>query len=82
MEEVAPSGMLPIWIQEFQDEDGHYYIASSDELMFTTEAEDFEKLLQNILECVRLGLEDNKPVQERYFSPENAPRGIVLRSKQ
>lgn len=66
---------VEVQIQYF---DGHdegddgipYYVASCDELMFTTEGETFEALLHNIRECLILCLRDNDSVAEYGVAPD------------
>jgi hypothetical protein len=47
-----------------------YYVAHSDDLMFTTDGETFEKLLDNIRECLILCLQDTDSVAEYGVSPD------------
>ncbi len=53
-----------------EDEDGiPYYVASSDELMFTTDGTTFEELLANIRECLLLNLQDTNSIEEFGVDP-------------
>lgn len=46
------------------DDGTPYYVASSDDLLFTTQAETFEALLDNLRECLILCLRDTDSVAE------------------
>lgn len=46
------------------DDGKPYYVASSDDLMFTTQGDTFESLLDNIRECLDLCLRDTDSVAE------------------
>jgi predicted RNase H-like HicB family nuclease len=52
------------------DDGVSYYVASSDDLMFTTEGETFEELLKNIRECLVLCLQDTDSVTEFNVAPD------------
>jgi predicted RNase H-like HicB family nuclease len=66
--------MVEIMVEVFQDdENGAYFVASSDELGLVTDGETFEVLVHNLREALELCLED---AAELGFSPK--PR-IVIR---
>jgi predicted RNase H-like HicB family nuclease len=56
-------------VEHFDDEDSAYYVASCDDLVFTTEGETFEELLANIQECLDLNLKYGDPVAEFNVVP-------------
>jgi predicted RNase H-like HicB family nuclease len=66
-------------VEYFADDDeyGPYYVASCDELMFTTDGQTFEELLGNIRECLALALEDVDTIAEYGVTP-NPHVKIVL----
>jgi predicted RNase H-like HicB family nuclease len=55
--------------QDEGDEDTPYYVASSDELMFTTSGDTFEELLDNIRECLVLCLQHTDSITEYTVAP-------------
>ncbi len=62
-------------IEYFTGEDegdvGHpYYVAHSDDLMFTTDGKTFEKMLKNVQECLALCLEDTDSATEYNVAPD------------
>jgi hypothetical protein len=52
------------------DDGTSYYVASSDELMFTTDGATFEELLSNVRECPALALQDTDSIAEYGVSPD------------
>lgn len=52
------------------DDGAPYYVASSDDLMFTTQGDTFEALLSNIRECLILCLHDTDSVAEYGVAPD------------
>jgi len=52
------------------DDGTPYYVASSDDLMFTTQGDTFEMLLGNIRECLTLCLHDTDSVAEYGVAPD------------
>lgn len=54
-----------------------YYVASSDDLMFTTDGYTFEELLKNIRECLILCLKDGDSLADFNVDP-NAKVQIVM----
>lgn len=59
--------------QEDEDDTGYpYFVASSDDLNFVTDAETFEELMDNIRECVVLCLEE-----PNYWHWANASLQII-----
>jgi predicted RNase H-like HicB family nuclease len=61
---------------------GHpYYVASCDDLMFTTDGETFEELLRNIGECLVLCLHDTDSVAE-YGVAHDARVKLVMELTQ
>jgi predicted RNase H-like HicB family nuclease len=64
---------VEIMVEVFQDdENGIYFVASSDELGLVTDGETFEILLRNLREALELCLED---AVELGFSPK--PRVVI-----
>jgi len=58
---------------EYNTEDEEYgpvYVASCDDLMFTTDGRSFEELLQNIRECLILNLKDTDSIAEFGVAPD------------
>jgi predicted RNase H-like HicB family nuclease len=51
------------------DEGTPYYVASCDDLMFTTDGETFEEMLSNVRECLLLTLQDTDSAAEYQVSP-------------
>lgn len=65
---------------EFSTEDKEYgpvYVASCDDLMFTTDGKTFEELLENIRECLALSLRDTDSMAAYNVAPDAQVR-IVL----
>jgi predicted RNase H-like HicB family nuclease len=61
-----------------EDEAGNpYYVACCDDLMFTTEGETFEQLLDNIRECLELNLAVGDPVAAFNVVPNPRVRIIL-----
>lgn len=56
--------------QDEGDDGTPYFVASSDDLMFTTEGDTFEELLQNVRECLLLCLQDTDSVAEYGVAPD------------
>jgi len=56
--------------QDEGDDGTPYYVAHSDDLMFTTEGETFEELLKNVRECLELCLRDTDSVKEYNVAPD------------
>ena len=52
------------------DDGTPYFVASSDDLMFTTQGDTFETLLDNIRECLILCLHDTDSVAEYGVAPD------------
>jgi predicted RNase H-like HicB family nuclease len=64
--------------REEEDDVGHpYYVASCDELMFTTDGDTFEEMLANVRECLILCLHDTDSVVE-YKVPPNARVQLIM----
>ena len=58
---------------EYNTEDEEYgpvYVASCDELMFTTDGKTFEELLDNVRECLALCLRDTDSVTAFNVTPD------------
>ena len=51
------------------EEAGPVYIASNDDLMFTTDGQTFEEMIQNVREAIALCMEDDKLVVELGLIP-------------
>ena len=56
--------------QDEGDEGYPYYVAHSDELMFTTDGKTFEEMLANVRECLALCLQDTDSVKEYNVAPD------------
>jgi predicted RNase H-like HicB family nuclease len=56
--------------QDEGDDGVPYFVAHSDDLMFTTEGETFEELLANVRECLVLCLQDTDSVAEYNVAPD------------
>jgi len=63
--------------QDEGDDGTPYYVASCDALMFTTDGETFEELLQNIGECLTLCLKETDSVAE-YQVARDAQVKLVM----
>jgi predicted RNase H-like HicB family nuclease len=73
MAEIKDTVFIRIEYFDGQEEGdiGHpYYVASSDELHFTTDGESFEEMLSNVRECLDLALEDTDSIREYGVSPK------------
>ena len=73
MSEIKDSIHINVEYFDGQDEDdvGYpYYVASNDDLHFTTDGETFEELLANITECLALCLEDTDSIAEYGVAPD------------
>jgi predicted RNase H-like HicB family nuclease len=70
MGNIEPLDTVQVVVEHVHDEDGIYYVAACDDLMFTTEAETFESLLENIQECLVLNLKEGDPVREFNVFPQ------------
>jgi predicted RNase H-like HicB family nuclease len=58
---------------EYSTEDKEYgpvYVASCDDLMFTTDGKTFEELLENIRECLALSLRDTDSVAAFHIAAD------------
>ncbi len=55
--------------QDEGDDGQSYYVASCDELHFTTDGVTFEELLTNVRECLELSLRDTDSIQEYGVIP-------------
>lgn len=67
--------LVTVSIEYFDGQDvddvGHpYFVASCDDLSFTTQGDTFEILLGNIRECLELNLHDIDSVLEYGVSPD------------
>ncbi len=63
MSEVKDTVFVTIEYHDGHEDDGTpYFVASCDDLMFTTEAETFEQLLENIGECLDITLKVDDPI--------------------
>ncbi len=62
--------------QDEGDDGAPYYVASCEELMFTTDGETFEELLKNVRECLALSLEGVDTVVEYGVVPN--PRVKII----
>lgn len=51
-------------------ESGPVYVASCDDLMFTTDGRTFEELLHNVRECLALNLRDTDSLAEFRVAPD------------
>ncbi len=74
--------MVYVNVERYDGQDegdvGHpYFVASSDELHFTTDGETFEELLANIRECLTLCLEDTDSIAEYGVAPDAKVRLIM-----
>lgn len=56
--------------QDEGDDGTPYYVAHSDDLMFTTQGDTFEELLANIRECLILSLKDTDSVATFHVAPD------------
>jgi predicted RNase H-like HicB family nuclease len=64
--------------QEEENDVGHpYYVAHSDELMFTTDGDTFEDLLKNVRECLLLCLQDTDSITEYGVLPDASIKLIM-----
>lgn len=63
--------------QDEGDDGTSYFVASCDDLMFTTDGETFEELLTNIQECLTLTLVDGDSIAEYGVEP-NAVVKIIM----
>jgi predicted RNase H-like HicB family nuclease len=69
---------------EYNTEDEEYgpvYVASCDELMFTTDGKTFEELLHNVRECLALCLRDTDSIAAFNVAP-NAQVKIIMELPQ
>jgi len=55
--------------QDEGDDGTPYYVAHSDDLMFTTQGDTFEELRQNVRECLALCLQDTDSEKEYLVAP-------------
>jgi len=74
-----PKDMVLVKIEYFSgheegDDGTPYFVASSDDLMFTTQGDTFETLLDNIRECLILCLHDTDSVAEYGVAPDASIR--------
>ncbi len=58
-------------------ENGPMYVASCDDLMFTTDGRTFEELLHNVRECLTLNLRDTDSVAEFHVAPDARVRLVM-----
>ena len=56
--------------QDEGDDGAPYFVAFSDDLMFTTEGDTFEELLRNVRECLILCLRDTDSIAEYGVTPD------------
>lgn len=79
---TTPKDSIQVRVEYFAGQDagdvGHpYYVAASDDLMFTTDGETFEELLANVRECLTLCLEDTDSLAEYNVQP-NARIELIM----
>ncbi|MBN1967022.1 MAG: hypothetical protein JW910_20380 [Anaerolineae bacterium] len=72
---TAPKDTIQVRVEYFTGQDEGdagqpYYVASSDQLMFTTDGATFEALLANVRECLVLCLEDTDSLREYNVRPD------------
>ncbi len=67
---ATPLDTVYVNVERFDDEESGYYVASCDELMFTTDGETFEDLLSNVRECLDLNLRQTDPIAEFNVNPD------------